>query len=61
MTPPEDISTLAQWWGLCGQVIPNGMLAVMYATGMASHARQVKGGDSGKDTLALQVGGWAWG
>ena len=59
MTPPKDISTLAQWWGLCGYVIPKGMLAVVYATGRASHARQVKGDDSDKDTLALQVGGWA--
>jgi hypothetical protein len=39
MTPPEDISTLAQWWGLCGHVIPKGMLVVVYATGRASHAR----------------------
>ena len=34
------------------------MLAVAYATGRASHARQVKGDDPGKkDTLVLQVGG----
>jgi len=58
MKPPEDISTLAQWWGSCGYVISKGMLAVVYATGRASHARQIKGDDSDKDTLDLQVGGW---
>ena len=31
------------------------------ATGRASHAGQVKGDDPKKDTLALQVGDWAWG
>jgi hypothetical protein len=43
--PPEGIPTLALWWGLCGQMIPRAMLAVAYATGSASHARQVKGDD----------------
>jgi len=42
-------------------MIPKGMLAVVYATGRASHAKQVKGGDSDKDTLSLQVGVWMWG
>jgi hypothetical protein len=37
------------------------MLAVAYATGRASHARQVKGDDKTKrDILVLQVGGLAW-
>jgi hypothetical protein len=35
-------------------------MAVAYATGRASHARQDKGDDPDKkDTLALQVGRWA--
>jgi len=38
------------------------MLAVAYATGRASYARQVKGDDPEKrDTLVLQVGGLVWG
>jgi hypothetical protein len=47
--------------GLCGHMIPRAKLAVACATGRASHARQVKGDDPNKkrDTLALQVGGWA--
>jgi hypothetical protein len=45
---------------LCGQMILRTMLAVVYATGRVSHARQVKGDDPDKrDTLALLVGGWA--
>jgi len=37
------------------------MLAVAYATGRASHARQVKGDNPDKrGTLVLQVGGCAW-
>jgi len=41
-------------------MIPRAMLVVAYATGRASHARQVKGDDPDeRDTLALQVGGWA--
>jgi len=43
--PPEGIPTLMQWWGLCGHMIPRVMLVVAYATGRASHARQVKGDD----------------
>jgi hypothetical protein len=54
--PPEGIPTLTKWWGLCGHMIPRAMLAVAYATGRASHARQVKG-----DDLVLQVGGLALG
>ena len=37
--------TLTQWWGLCDHMIPRAMLAVVYATGGAYHARQVKGDD----------------
>jgi hypothetical protein len=33
---------------LCGHMIPRAMLAVAYATGRASHARQVKGDDPDK-------------
>jgi hypothetical protein len=46
ITPPEGIPT--QWWGLCGHMIPRAMLAVAYATGGVSHARQVKGNDPDK-------------
>jgi hypothetical protein len=47
---------------LCGHMIPRAMLAVAYATGRASHARQVKGMTQTKrDTLVLHVGGLAWG
>ena len=49
---PEGIPTLAQCRGLCVHMIPRAMLAVAYATGRATHDRQVKGDD-------LQVGGWA--
>jgi hypothetical protein len=35
-------------WGLCGQMILRAVLAVAYATGRASHARQVKGDDPDK-------------
>jgi hypothetical protein len=43
-------------------MIPRARLAVVYATGRASHARQVKGITQIKtDTLVLQVGGLAWG
>ena len=44
-------------------MIPRAMLVVAYATGRASHARQVKGDDPDKKryTLAFEVGGWAWG
>jgi hypothetical protein len=60
--PPEGIPTLTWWWGLCGHIIPRAMLVAAYATGRASHARQVKGDDPAKrDTLVLQVGGLAWG
>ena len=34
--------------GLCGHIIPRAMLVVAYATGRASHARQVKGDDPDK-------------
>jgi hypothetical protein len=48
MSYPEGIPTLTQWWGLRGHMIPRAMLAVAYATGRASHARQVKGDDPDK-------------
>jgi len=46
--PPNGIPTLTQWWGLCGHMILRAMLAVAYATGRVSHARQVKGDDPDK-------------
>jgi hypothetical protein len=33
---------------LCGHTIPRAILSVAYATGRASHARQVKGDDTDK-------------
>jgi hypothetical protein len=47
-TPPEGIPTLMQWSGLCGHMIPRAMLAVVYATGRASHAWQVNSDDPDK-------------
>ena len=44
-SPPEDIHTLTQLWGLCGHMIPRALLAVARATGRVSHAGQVKGDD----------------
>jgi hypothetical protein len=41
--PPEGIPTLTQSWDTCGHMIPRAILAVAYATGRASHARQVMG------------------
>jgi hypothetical protein len=46
--PPDGIPTLTQWRGLRGHMNPRAMLAVAYATGRASHARQVKGNDPDK-------------
>ena len=40
--------TLAYWRGLCGHMITRAMLAIAYATGRASHPRQVKGDDPDK-------------
>jgi hypothetical protein len=45
ISPPEGIPTLAEWRGLCGQMIPRAMLAITYDTGRVSHARQVKRDD----------------
>ena len=45
---PQGIPTLTQWRGLCGYMIPRAVLAVAYATGRASHDRQVKGDDPDK-------------
>ena len=53
---PKGIPTLAQWWGLCGHMILRAMVVVAYATGRASHARQVMT-QTKRDTLLLQVGG----
>jgi len=59
---PEDIPTLMWWRGLRGHVNPRAMLMVAYATGRASHARQVKGDDPvekghlGPPGLGLGVG-----
>ena len=39
---------ITYWWGLCGNMILRAMLPVAYATGRASHARQVKGDDPDK-------------
>jgi hypothetical protein len=47
--PPKGIPTLGQKWGLCGHMIPRAMLAVAYATGSLSHARQVKCDDPDKN------------
>ena len=58
MTSPKGIPTLAQWWGWCGHVIAKDMLAVAYATGRASHARQVKGDDSDKKGYSGPLGWW---
>ena len=54
---PVGIPTLAQWWGLCGHMIPRAMLVVVCATGRASHARQVKGDDSDKKGYPGPPGG----
>ena len=48
MKPPEGVPTLTWWWDLCGHMILRAMLTVAYATGRASHARQVKGDDPDK-------------
>ena len=45
ISSPEGIPTLTEWRGLRGHTNLRAMLAVAYATGMASHARQVKGDD----------------
>jgi len=45
---PEGIPTLIQWRGLHGHMNLRAMLVVAYATGRASHARQVKGDDPDK-------------
>jgi hypothetical protein len=42
------IPTLTYRWGLCGHMIPRAMLAVAYAPGRASHARQVKSDEPDK-------------
>ena len=46
--PPEVVPTLAQKWVFYGQMVPRAMLAVAYATGRASHARQVRDDDQDK-------------
>jgi hypothetical protein len=47
---------------LCGHMIPRAMLEVAYATGRASHARQVKSDDRDKKGYPGPPGwGLAWG
>jgi hypothetical protein len=45
---------------LCGHMIPRAMLAVAYAPGRASHARQVKGDDPDKKGYP-GLPGWGFG
>ena len=58
--PAEGIPTLTKWWGLCGQMILRAMLAVVmllvwhHVPDRSKVMTQTK-----RDTLALQVGGWA--
>jgi hypothetical protein len=54
--PPDGIPTLT-WWGLRGQMNPRAMLPVAYATGRASHARQVKGDDPDEKGYPVPPGG----
>jgi hypothetical protein len=57
--PRKSIPALTQWWSLCGHMIPRAMLA--YATGRASHTRQVKGDDPDEKGYAGTPGwGLAW-
>jgi hypothetical protein len=58
--PPEGIPTLTQRWGLSGHMIPRALLAVAYATGKASHARQVKGDDPDKKGYSGPPGWGVW-
>jgi hypothetical protein len=46
--PPPKISLLWPSGGACVVMTPRAMLVVAYATGRASHARQVKGDDPDK-------------
>jgi hypothetical protein len=46
--------------GLCGHMIPRSMLEVAYATGRASHARQVKGDDPDKKGYPGPPGWGVW-
>jgi hypothetical protein len=43
LNTPRKCPYLDVVWGLCGHMILRPMLAVAYATGRVSHARQVKG------------------
>jgi len=56
--PTEGVPTLTLWWGLRGHMTLRAMLAVAYATGRASHARQVKGDDPDKKGYPVPPG---WG
>jgi len=58
--PTEGILTLTQWWGLRGQMILRSMLAVAYllvGPSMPDRSRVMT--QTKRDTLVLQVGGWA--
>ena len=55
---PEGVPTLTQWWGLCGNMILRAMLAVAYATGRASHTRQVKDDDPDRKGYPGPPGLW---
>ena len=57
---PKGIPTLTLWRGLCGHVILTAVLAVAYATGRDSHARQVKGNDPDKQGYPGPPG-WGFG
>jgi len=56
-SPTEDIPCLMYWWGLCGQRILTVMLKLTHPIQDRTKVMtQIK-----RDTLVLQVEGWAWG
>jgi hypothetical protein len=58
--PTEGIPTLTQWWGLRGQMILRSMMAVAWLLAWPSIPYRSKVMTQTKrDTLGLQVGGWA--
>ena len=60
---PDGIFALSWRWSLHDLMTSGAMLAVVYSTDRASHARQVlrEGPDKERDTLVPQVGGWDMG
>jgi len=61
-TPLKGVPTLTQWWGLCGQMILRAVLAVLMLLAWNHVPERSKVVTQTKrDTLVLQVGGWAWG